>query len=126
MNCDFCNDKVARTPWTFVTLGKIELPEDMAHNVAAWRDPDGFWAACDGCADLIDARDFEGLVEYSFRNPMVEKATGKLFPQSEARWWKERLFREFFKRLVPGGRIHGLPVWAAETQATAKLLASRA
>lgn len=52
--CDFCS--APNPPWGY-------LSADFAMGgIEAWRAGEG-WSACDACADLIDAGDWDGLTE---------------------------------------------------------------
>lgn len=83
--CDFCLSALSTRCWTYPTGEHIiEMPGSLPD----YHD-DGFWAACDTCKPLVDARDVITLLERSIRAEGVEISAEKL-------QWKTELFNDFF------------------------------
>lgn len=68
--CDFCGDQ---NPCWDYDCAQFDL-EDFGSI--------GGWAACDGCSTLIEAEDYEGLLERSLDNPL-----GRTDPE----YWRARI-----------------------------------
>jgi hypothetical protein len=61
--CDFCGAR--RPAWEFPMSGGDDTGTSIGRVTVLVADP---WAACDACADLIDADRFGDLLDRSMRN----------------------------------------------------------
>lgn len=71
--CDFCCRP--DPPWEYFVSGNVMLP-GITESL-------GSWCACDGCRELIDADDREGLAQRAFEHAPILPYTVIVLTQSK-------------------------------------------